>query len=204
MKTQSRLYAAVLLVGTALSSSTSFAASPREFLQGVVEGANSEIMLGRLASERARSPRVREYGQTLMSDHSQARDRALELGRRYGVRPTMRPTPEARAERDRLMNLNGRDFDREFAEYMVDDHQKDIAEFRDEAREGHGAVSEFARSQLPTLREHLRIATNLATRRGGDRYRGDTARNFDSSDDTRPRADENRNWSDRNDQRYGR
>jgi hypothetical protein len=44
---------------------------------------------------------------------------------------------------------------------MIDDHRKDIGDFRDEARENHGQVSDLARSQLPTLRGHLRTAMEL-------------------------------------------
>ncbi|HKQ45493.1 MAG TPA: DUF4142 domain-containing protein [Rhizomicrobium sp.] len=135
--------------------------SPREFLFQAQRGANSEIMLGRLAAEQARSPAVRQYGETLASDHVQARYEIRALGRRFGVWRSREITAEARETRDRLQSLRGREFDREFVRFMVDDHRKDIAEFREEAREGHGAVSDLARAQLPTLRSHLRMAIAL-------------------------------------------
>jgi putative membrane protein len=158
--------------------------SPREFLYNALKGDNSEIMMGNLAQDRARNPAVREFGRTLVNDHTQARNEVLDVGRRFGVRPIREVTPEAREMRDHLMGLRGRAFDREFVRHMVEDHRKDVDAFRDEAREHHGAVSNLAARQLPTLREHLRIARSL------DRDNG----RFDGRSD---QAD----WRDRNGER---
>lgn len=172
------------VVAAALGASpVAYADSPRQFLRQALQGANSEIMLGSLAAERARSPAVREFGQTLVSDHRQARSDVVDMGRRFGVWPNRRPSDEARDERDRLMDLRGREFDREFVRYMIDDHRKDIAEFREEAREGHGAVSDLARSQIPVMRNHLRMAIALERSDGRSSEGGwDVARERDRDD----------------------
>lgn len=148
-------------VVAALAVTPAYADNPRHFLNEALQGDNSEIMLGRMAAERARSPAVRDFGQTLVSDHQQAREEIRNLGGRFGLRRGWQIAPEAREERQKLEGLQGRDFDREFVRYMVDDHRKDISAFRDEANEDHGAVSDLARSQLPTLRTHLRMAMSL-------------------------------------------
>jgi putative membrane protein len=179
------LLAGSILAALSFGGLAARADSPREFLTQAQQGANAEIMLGQLAAERGRSPGVREFGQTLVEDHRQARQEVRDLGRRFGVRPTREVTPEAREERDRLAAMGGRRFDREFIRHMVDDHRKDIAEFRDEAREGHGAVSDLARRQLPTLRKHLDMAMALDNR--GGRFSG----NFDQ-------VGESSDWRDRN------
>jgi len=154
-----------LLAGSVMAllalSPAAQADSPRQFLQNALQGANSEIMLGRMAAERARSPAVREFGQTLVSDHQQARQELRDLGRDFGLRPGWQPSDEARDERQKLDGLRGRDFDREFVRFMIDDHRKDISEFRDEANEQHGRVSDLARNQIPTMRNHLRMAIAL-------------------------------------------
>jgi putative membrane protein len=147
--------------------------SPREFIQKALEGDNSEIMLGRLAAEQARSPAVRDFGNRLVTDHRQALDDVRQLGGRFGLQPSREVASEAKDERDKLAGLRGRDFDREFVRYMVDDHRKDIDDFRDEAREHHGPVSDLAQRELPTLREHLRMAIALGksdgrSSRGGE------------------------------------
>ena len=156
---RSFLFAGTMIAGLALTPA--YADSPRQFLQNALQGANSEIMLGRMAAERARSPAVREFGQTLVSDHQQARQELRDLGRDFGLRPGWQPSDEARDERQKLDGLRGRDFDREFVRFMIDDHRKDISEFRDEANEQHGRVSDLARNQIPAMRNHLRMAIAL-------------------------------------------
>jgi putative membrane protein len=171
-----------ILFAAALMPLAARADSPREFLNQALQGDNSEIMLGNLAADRARDPAVRDYGRKLASDHSQARREVLDVGRRFGIRPTREVAPEARDARDRLTGLRGRDFDREFVRYMVDDHRKDIGDFRDEAREHHGAVSDLASRQLPTLREHLRIAESLDRDHGRFNGRYDQAHDWQDRD----------------------
>jgi len=104
---------------------------------------------------------VRDFANALVSDHRQARNDVRDVGQRLGLQPDRDVSPEAREERDRLMGLRGRDFDREFIRFMVEDHRRDIGDFRDEARENHGPVSALAQRQLPTLRNHLRMAIAL-------------------------------------------
>ena len=178
-----------ILTGCMLATLPVHADSPREFLYKAQQGNNSEIMLGRLAAERGRSAAVRDFGQTLVSEHRQARDEVRALGAKFGVRPDRDPSPEAIEERERLMTLDGRRFDREFIRYMVEDHEKDVAEFREESREGHGQVSELARRQLPTLQHHLEMARALNYEPGRFRDRSES-------------SDERDAWNNRND--YGR
>lgn len=164
------LLAGSILMAVVLAPVLAHADSPREFLDKALMGDNAEIMLGNLAATQGRDPAVRDFGRKLVMDHSQARGEVLDVGSRFGIRPTREVVPQARDERDRLAAMHGRDFDREFVRYMVDDHQKDIDDFQNEAREHHGPVSDLAARQLPTLRDHLRTAQSL-DHDGRGRYR---------------------------------
>jgi len=167
------IFSCFAVLAVAAIPTASFADSPRRFLQKALEGDNSEIMLGQLAADRARSERVKEFGRTLSDDHSQAREEVIRLGARLGVRRNRNLSPEAREERERLQNLDGREFDREFIDYMIRDHQKDISEFQDEADEHHGPVSDLAARQLPKLQEHLEMAMRLDRSRARNRNESD-------------------------------
>lgn len=158
MKLAVLLSAVILLPGTTL---TAAADSPRDFLQKALQGDNSEMMLGQIAERSGSSRMVREYGATLVRDHAKARAQVLAVGRHYGLRDDRQPAPEASQERQKLAGMRGDEFDREFARYMVHDHENDIADFRDEAGEHHGQVSRLAESQLPTLEKHLRLAQQI-------------------------------------------
>ncbi|MFC0385671.1 DUF4142 domain-containing protein [Muricoccus vinaceus] len=66
---------------------------------------------------------------------------------------------------DLLAALRGRDFDRAYAQAMVEDHEEDIRLFEAEARDGTDAdVKAFAAQEVPMLREHLREVRALARR----------------------------------------
>lgn len=160
--------AALILVPAA-----AFADSPRHFLEDALRGDNSEIMLGRLAADRARDPAVRDFGRTLARDHSQAREEVISVGRRFGLSRNRDVTDDAREMRDHLRDARGREFDRMFIQHMVDDHRHDIDAFRDESREHHGEVSDLAARQLPTLQQHLDMAVALdrSSDRGADQGR---------------------------------
>jgi putative membrane protein len=63
----------------------------------------------------------------------------------------------------RLAKESGTDFDRDFIDRMVDDHEKDVKMFEKKANDADDPdVRAFAAKQLPTLRQHLSQAQNLA------------------------------------------
>ena len=156
--------ACVAAVVAAFGTAPVLADSARSFLKDAIKGDNSEIMLGRMGERRAATPAARSFAHTLVTDHGLARSEAVQVALHLHVNPPAGPATDALKERDRLRGLSGWAFDREFARYMVDDHHKDIAKFREEADAGHGATSALARHQLPTLRKHLDLALRLNAR----------------------------------------
>ncbi|HVX82799.1 MAG TPA: DUF4142 domain-containing protein, partial [Devosiaceae bacterium] len=75
--------------------------------------------------------------------------------------PPSGPTDEAQAEMSKLSAMTGASFDDEFVNYMVQDHQKDISEFEDQAKTGSKGTAALAKATLPTLEKHLKIAQSL-------------------------------------------
>lgn len=155
---------ALLLLGaaTALVSTAAWSAPARQFLGDAIRGDNSEMTLGQIAASRGDSAGVRDYGTRLHDDHANARVEAVRVARALRVPVPAGMMPEAVRERSRLRRLSGPAFDREFVRYMTHDHHEDIAKFEAQARSGDRRTAALARAQLPTLREHLRIAESLA------------------------------------------
>ena len=157
----------------ALTTTSALAAkSAEEFIKDAIQGDNSEVMLGQLAQDKAGSQKMRELGQMLVADHSKAKEEASSVAKTLGVTPPDQPTTQAQDEQTKLSKLSGDDFDKEFARYMVTDHQKDIKEFQDQANANQGPTSDMAAKQLPTLQKHLAMAQALA---GDAAPSGDTA-----------------------------
>lgn len=137
-----------------------------EFLSKAMQGDASEIKLGQLAERNAGSAAVRNFGKTLVVDHSKAEQQVKATAGSLGYQPPEQPAGEAQQEYDKLQALSGSAFDREFVDYMVKDHQKDIAAFRKEAQAKDGPTSALAKKQLPVLEKHLKLAQSLQSKQG--------------------------------------
>ena len=155
------MFRKLLFTAALLASSAAVAASPAKFLTDAMKGDNSEIRLGQLIARDGASSAVKDFGNTLASDHSQAKSQVADLARQMHVRPTDAMMPEARSEEAKLHRLHGAAFDREVKRYMINDHKKDIAKFRAQARSGDRRTADLARQQLPVLEKHLRMAESL-------------------------------------------
>jgi putative membrane protein len=159
----SRLSSLVLALAlTASVSTAALAKTEKEFITDAIKGDNSEIALGQLAVSKSASDPVKVFGKTLVDDHSKAKAEASAVATKVSVSPPGEMSPEAQTEMTKLKQLSGPAFDKEFARYMVEDHQKDIAEFKKEADGGHGAVQQLAAQTLPTLEKHLQMAESLS------------------------------------------
>jgi putative membrane protein len=150
------------LLAVPLAATAALAAPPGTFLRQAGMGDNAEIQAGSMAESRARSNAVRDYGRMLQRDHRHSSELAMPLMRRYRVTPPAGIPPEDRAAMARLQRTRAGDFDRAFARQMVLDHQKMIAKFEAQARSPDRPTADFARAQLPVLRQHLQEARRLA------------------------------------------
>ena len=150
------------LIAAPLVATAAYAMPGPAFLRTAAGADNAEVNAGNLAAERGASPAVKDYGRRLASDHGAHLQKVQALADRMHVRLPAGAPPDARAEARRLERLRGRAFDRAFARAMVTDHQKAIALFEAQARRGDRETSGLARATLPTLREHLRMARDLA------------------------------------------
>lgn len=151
----------IVFTAAMLASSIAIAAPPAKFLQEAIRGDNSETRLGQLIATRGATLAVRDFGSTLVRDHTKARAQAAGVARQMHVSVPGSMMPEARAEYAKLQGLHARAFDREVRRYMIDDHRKDISDFQEQARGRDRRTAAMAQAQLPTLRKHLRLAESL-------------------------------------------
>jgi putative membrane protein len=153
----------ILLGVLLLSSSAAVAAPPAAFLTDAIRGNFSEVTLGRIIQNRAASPQMRHFGAMLVADHSKGLARAQRIAARLQLRIPAALTPEARAERATLRHLSGRAFDREARRFMIDDHRKDIAAFKAQARRGDRLTAGYAAATIPVMQQHLATARAIRT-----------------------------------------
>lgn len=137
------------------SGDTSMAAD-RTFIMDAASGGLMEVELGRTASTNAASPRVKEFGRMMVTDHTKANTELKGVAAKKNV--TVPPTPAEKQQNhiNDLKDKKGADFDKAYVDMMVDDHKEDISKFEDEAKNGKDAdVKAFATKTLPVLHKHL-------------------------------------------------
>lgn len=139
-------------------------ADTKQFLTEAMQGDVSEIKMGQLAEKNGSSAEAKEFGKTLVTDHTKAADQVKAMAKQVGATVKEEPSSEAQKDYDKLAKLKGADFDREFAHHMVEDHQKDIAKFQKQADAKNGPVSDLAQQQLPVLKKHLQMAQTLQSK----------------------------------------
>ena len=133
------------------------------FVADGMKGDNSEVKLGKLAASKGSTAAVRDYGTMLATDHGKHKQDLAKLGGTMNVAATDDTTPEADAEYTKLQGLSGAAFDKEFATFMVTDHQKAIAKYQAQADgSGPAPLVALAKDTLPKLKKHLETAQSLA------------------------------------------
>jgi putative membrane protein len=176
MKTRLVIVAALVAAGTALALGRAVArsddpaalsAADRQFVLEAAMGGMMEVKAGDVASDRAANAAVKEFGQRMVRDHGKANVELTQLATQVGVQLPKELDAKHAATVERLTALSGAQFDQAYMRLMVEDHVKDVAAFQTEAEKGsEPRVKAWAAKTLPTLKEHLAMAREVAKKVG--------------------------------------
>lgn len=142
----------------------SSAVSTKDFVTKAAIGSMYEIEAGKLASDRAQKPDVKQFAQRIVKDHSAAeKDLKDALSKsKAGVQPPTGLDSEARQKLEKLKGAQGASFDTLYLDMMQDDHEEDIELFQTYSRSGDDpALKAFAEKTLPVLRAHAAEVAKL-------------------------------------------
>jgi putative membrane protein len=140
-------------------SSTVKGASKQEFIRDAAQDDMAEVQLGQLAQQKGHSEAVKQLGQKLVTDHSNNEEQLKDLAKSANVTWPASVNAKQKQLKQKLQGLNGEAFDRAYANAMVKDHKKAIAEFQTAANQSNDAdVRAFAQKTLPVLQQHLQLA----------------------------------------------
>lgn len=151
------LFGALAWAGTVKLSN-----NDKKFLNMAADANMTQAHIGEMAEKAAAKTSVRDFGQQLVRDHTQAYGELAALAGRIGA--TIPKGIDVRRDSAirKLTRVKGRTFDRQFLRDEVLDHERALTAFRREAAHGSDAdVRAFASKMIPTLREHLHTAESL-------------------------------------------
>ena len=147
------------------------------FLSKAMEMNQAEIDLSRMAQSKAQEPKVKEYADMMVQDHTQAQEKLRNAA--GGSEASAQLTKQHQQTSDKLSKLTGTQFDKAYMDAMVRDHQAAVQMFQREAggssanttRQkpgGNGTNdADIARELLPTLQKHLSQGQQIDRSIGG-------------------------------------
>jgi putative membrane protein len=138
-------------VGWAQSSSESktsvLSEKDKKFMHKAAKGGMMEVTMGKVAEQNAQSDDVKSFGKRMVTDHSKANDELKSIAAQKNVQlPSKEPNEKWTS-------------DKAYINMMVSDHEKDLAEFKEEASSGSDPdVKKFADDTAKVIQDHLDLA----------------------------------------------
>ncbi len=149
----SLVVAALSLAGVAVAQdspatkTSSLSVKDKTFIKKAAKGGMMEVAMGKLAEQNGQSDDVKSFGKRMVTDHSKANEELKSIAQQKGVKlPSKEPTLKWSS-------------DKAYMDMMVKDHEKDLAEFQEQAKSGSDPeVKKFAEDTAKVVQEHLDLA----------------------------------------------
>jgi len=132
------------------NAQSSLNSKDRDFMLEAAKGNMMEIEMSKMAEKHGQSAEVKKIAKTIMTDHTKADNELMALAAKKGVQLNVKMA--------KMGKMDGPNFDQDYLAAMVKDHEKDIAAFEKEAKNGIDPdVKSWAGKTLPTLKKHLKM-----------------------------------------------
>ncbi|HEY1893452.1 MAG TPA: DUF4142 domain-containing protein [Chthoniobacterales bacterium] len=132
------------------AKASTLSSADKAFIKDAAKGGMMEVAMGRVAEKNATDSEAKNFGARMVKDHSKANEELKAIAKKENV--------EWPAEKEA-----GRwKSDKDYMDAMVKDHEKDLAAFEKEAKDGSDPkVKSFADKTAKTVREHLEMAKEI-------------------------------------------
>jgi len=137
-----------------------------DFAMKAASGGMMEVEAGKLAQQNAKSDRVKSFGMMMVADHSKANDELKSIAAANNINIPTAMMPQHQKHIDLMTKMKGDAFDKHYIDMMVNDHVKDVDDFKKEANHtNNDAVKSFAAKTLPVLQMHLDSAKAIKSKK---------------------------------------
>lgn len=167
----------LLTLGTVLALSTAFAANKEKadkeksdnataaetaFMKKAADGGMTEVELGKVAEKNGQKDNVKSFGAQMVKDHGKAGDDLKSVAGKMNVTLPDKVSAKHQAMIDKMSKMSGDAFDTAYVKAMVEDHEKDVAEFEKASGTVKNAdLKKFIDDTLPVIKEHLEMAKKM-------------------------------------------
>jgi len=144
--------------------------SADDFVKKASEAGTAEVAMGKLGSQKATDASVKAYSERMVKDHTKANSELMAAAKAKGLEVTTEPNTMHKAMSTKFEHQKAdTDFDHDFMQQMVKDHEKVVELFRTASTDTtlDPDLRSLAKKTLPTLEEHLADAKKLEAKTGG-------------------------------------
>ncbi|MDR5826137.1 DUF4142 domain-containing protein [Caballeronia sp. LZ043] len=137
----------------------------KAFVQAASQSSSTEIDTAKLATNQSQDKDVKNFAHHMMMDHTKLTVQ-LKMAAPHGV--TVPKDNSDETVISALKPLRGKEFDAMYIKKVgLEGHQQAVEAFQKEAQEGQNAdLKKAAQKALPTIQEHLKMAQQLAAKKG--------------------------------------
>jgi putative membrane protein len=129
------------------------------FVKNALESGAAEIQVSQVALTNSKNPEVQSFAKMIIADHKEAN---AELKKISGSKATSDSVNTAHQELlSSLSKKTGTEFDKEYTQAMVNDHNKAIQIFKSAETNTDKKLKDYADKTLPKLQEHLKQANAI-------------------------------------------
>jgi putative membrane protein len=137
--------------------------SDQQFVDFAAQTDMVEANLGQLAQNNSSSDQVKDYAQTLVTDHTSDFSQLHTAAQQANLTvPDAIDTAMNKSMIGPLEKLHGAAFDHRYVMDMVSGHTKALAVYKKEAADAQNdAIKNYAETALPVLQKHLDAAKDI-------------------------------------------
>lgn len=133
-----------------------------KFAVEAANGGMAEVALSKIAEEKAKDPKVKEFAKQMIKDHSKANDELKTLATSKGITLPSAPNEEKQKEAADLGGKAGSDFDKAYISQMKKDHDQTVKLFEDAQKDVKDAeLKAFIDKTLPVIKAHAEHVKSL-------------------------------------------
>lgn len=138
------------------------------FLEKAYNIGTFEIKMARLANQKSKNAKVKEFADMMIKDHTaMGKDVSALISKKHYTKPNALPA-DLESKYEDLSKLSGKEFDKKYADINADGHKEAIDLFTKVSTSTEDAdVKKLATDALPKLQTHESHATMLQTEVSG-------------------------------------
>jgi predicted outer membrane protein len=143
-------------------------AEDRQFISRAFNLSEAEIAAGQLAIQKASAPGIKEFAQRLVTEHEKLKGEVQQIAQKNGI--TIDPHASQswwQGELQRIGNLSGRDFDRDYMKWQLQTHLALVNLYQTQASASpQMELSKFAITTLEDIQKMFDQAKQLGAQQG--------------------------------------